>query len=91
MEARGAARKTYTAEEAAELIFDSDFSDRGSDFTDSGSNMRSVSPTRRCAVCSVNKIRKDIRYYCKDCDVGLCVVPCFEYFHTKTDFSNVFE
>ena len=29
MEARGAARKTYTAEEAPELIFDSDFIDRG--------------------------------------------------------------
>ena len=38
MEAREAARKTYTAEEAAELIFDSDFIDRGSDFTDAGSN-----------------------------------------------------
>ena len=37
MAARGAARKTYTAEEAAEQIFDSDFSDR-SDFTDSGSD-----------------------------------------------------
>ena len=35
-------------------------------------------PLRRCAVCSANKIRKDIRYHCKDCDMGLCFAPCFE-------------
>ena len=36
------------------------------------------------------KLEKDTLYYCKDCDVGLCVVLCFEYCHMKTDFSNVF-
>ena len=91
MAARGAARKTYTVVEAAELTFDSDFSDRVSGLTDSGSDVRCVSSSKRCALCSANKIRKDTRYYCKDCDVGLCVVPCFEYYHTKTDFSNAFK
>ena len=38
MAARGAARKTYKVVEAAELTFDSDFSDRVSGFTDSGSD-----------------------------------------------------
>ena len=38
MAARGAARKTYTVEEAAQLTFDSDFSDRISGFTDFGSD-----------------------------------------------------
>ncbi|GFT17034.1 piggyBac transposable element-derived protein 4 [Trichonephila clavipes] len=31
------------------------------------------------------KIRKETRYYCEKCDVGLCVVPCFEKFHTQRD------
>ena len=49
-------------------------------------------PTRRCKVCCSHvdqngkKIRKETRYYCSDCDVALCVVPCFESYHTKTNF-----
>ena len=55
------------------------------------SNAIKPNPSRRCAVCSANKIRKGTRYYCKDCDVGVCVVRCFEYYHTKYDHKNVFE
>ena len=42
---------------------------------------------RDCAVCSNRKGRgrKTTTYYCKQCDVPLCVVPCFELYHTKTD------
>ena len=47
--------------------------------------------SRRCKVCSKNTFRKESRYQCKECDVGLCVAPCFEYYHTKKDFSKIFE
>ncbi|XP_078045556.1 piggyBac transposable element-derived protein 4 isoform X2 [Augochlora pura] len=40
-------------------------------------------PMRRCIVCSKDKKRSSTRYYCKQCKVGLCVVPCFEMYHTK--------
>ncbi|UYV79603.1 hypothetical protein LAZ67_17003232 [Cordylochernes scorpioides] len=43
-------------------------------------------PTRYCHVCGANKKRKESRYMCKDCDVALCVVPCFETFHTIKNF-----
>ena len=41
---------------------------------------------RNCVVCSskAGKPRKTSTYYCKSCGVGLCVVPCFELYHTKT-------
>ena len=55
MAARGAARKTYTEEEAAELIFDSDFSDRGSDFIDSGSDDEPESETEEEVIESENE------------------------------------
>lgn len=38
--------------------------------------------TRRCTVCASAKARKETRYYCPKCDVGLCVVGCFEKYHT---------
>jgi hypothetical protein len=41
------------------------------------------SPRRRCAVCSSHDKRTDSRYECRKCDVSLCVVPCFELYHTK--------
>lgn len=46
---------------------------------------------RRCAVCCSKvdargkKVRKETRYYCPDCDVGLCI-PCFKIYHTKKFF-----
>ena len=48
-------------------------------------------PSRRCKVCSKNNFRKESRYQCKECDVGLCVASCFEYYHTKKNFSKFFE
>ena len=42
---------------------------------------------RDCAVCSGKKVRgrKTSTYCCKECGVGLYVVPCFELFHTKVN------
>jgi hypothetical protein len=48
-------------------------------------------PTRICGMCSRvrdakgKKIRRESRYMCEDCDIGLCVVPCFKAFHTATN------
>lgn len=39
-------------------------------------------PTKRCVLCRENKIRKQTSYFCNDCNVPLCIVPCFELFHT---------
>ena len=40
-----------------------------------------------CAVCSGKKGRgrKTTTYSCKQCNIPLCVVPCFELYHTKLD------
>jgi len=51
---------------------------------------KKMEPTRMCVVCCSRrkpdgkKVRKETRYHCPDCDVGLCVVPCFKDYHTKT-------
>jgi len=45
---------------------------------------KKVAPTRKCVVCcSVRKpdgknVRKETRFYCPACDVGLWVTPCFK-------------
>lgn len=39
-------------------------------------------PTNRCVLCKENKLRKQTRYFCNDCNVPLCIIPCFELFHT---------
>ena len=40
-----------------------------------------------CVVCSRKKGngRKSTTYKCKQCDLPMCVVPCFELYHTKTN------
>lgn len=47
---------------------------------------KKTNPTRHCHVCSNTnrreKKRKESRYMCKKCNVGLCVVPCFEEYHS---------
>ena len=37
-----------------------------------------------CVVCSIKK-RKTTTYKCKQCDLPLCSIPCFELYHTKAD------
>lgn len=45
--------------------------------------------TRRCTVCcnqpgpDGKKLCKETKYYCPDCDVGLCAAPCFGIYHTQ--------
>ena len=47
---------------------------------------------RICAVCSQKKnangkrIRRETRFQCEECDVGLCAAPCFKLYHTCQDF-----
>lgn len=41
---------------------------------------------RKCVVCSKKKLRKESVYECEKCNVGLCVVPCFEIFHTQKNY-----
>ena len=42
---------------------------------------------RNCVVCSSKKGRgrKTTTYKCKQCDVPMCIIPCFELYHTKAD------
>ncbi|XP_067140272.1 piggyBac transposable element-derived protein 4-like isoform X1 [Centruroides vittatus] len=53
---------------------------------------KKAAPTRCCAVCCKRrnekgeKVRRETRYYCKDCGVSLCVAPCFKIYHTKVEF-----
>lgn len=47
---------------------------------------------RQCVVCSQKKnengkrIRRETRFQCDDCNVGLCAAPCFKIYHTHLDF-----
>lgn len=53
---------------------------------------KKLRPTRQCFVCcskrneSGKRIRRETRYFCPDCGVGLCLSPCFKIYHTKADF-----
>uniref|UniRef100_A0A1B6L795 PiggyBac transposable element-derived protein 4 C-terminal zinc-finger domain-containing protein n=1 Tax=Graphocephala atropunctata TaxID=36148 RepID=A0A1B6L795_9HEMI len=42
---------------------------------------------KRCYVCynttTREKKRKDTTFHCPDCNVALCIYPCFQEFHTK--------
>jgi len=39
----------------------------------------------RCHVCSEQGQQRTTIYKCAKCDVGLCVVPCFADYYTKTN------
>lgn len=49
---------------------------------------KKTNPTRQCFICALKRneenkrIRKETRYMCRDCDVPLCVIPCFKIYHT---------
>ena len=42
---------------------------------------------RNCAVCSNKKGRgrKTTTFICKQCNIPMCIIPCFELHHTKVD------
>lgn len=52
---------------------------------------KKINPTRQCAMCSRvrdangKRIRRESRYYCPDCNVTLCVAPCFRVYHTVSN------
>jgi len=53
---------------------------------------KKMEPTRKCVVCCSRrnadgkKVRKETRFWCPDCDVGLCMVPCFKDYDTKVSY-----
>ncbi|XP_054711754.1 protein tramtrack, beta isoform-like isoform X4 [Uloborus diversus] len=52
---------------------------------------RKRQPCRECKVCcsrrdaNNKRCRKETRYYCPDCEVGLCIT-CFEIYHTRKKY-----
>ena len=40
---------------------------------------------RRCRVCSLKKQTWSTPYFCNKCDVGLCIVNCFEKWHARVN------
>ena len=48
---------------------------------------------RKCVRCQAIGIKKrETTYQCKECEVTLCVTPCFDINHTKKDIkSNLFD
>lgn len=55
------------------------------------SSEKKSNPTRRCKVCFSKKVndkpvRKETRYYCRECDAGLCAAPCFEIYHSREKY-----
>ena len=45
-------------------------------------------PTRQCSHADekAKKKRGETRYYCEDCNVGLCLSPCFERYHKRVKY-----
>jgi len=46
---------------------------------------KKINATRKCKVCLSKDLRREPRYYCIACNVGLCVTPCFKVFCTQTN------
>ena len=40
---------------------------------------------RRCRVCSLQHQTRTTLYFCRRCDVGLCILGCYETWHTHVD------
>ena len=43
---------------------------------------------RRCCLCSLQKQTWSTLYFCRKCDVGLCIVNCFEKWHMCVNLSH---
>nr|XP_022904169.1 piggyBac transposable element-derived protein 4-like [Onthophagus taurus] len=41
---------------------------------------------KRCVVCAKHDKRSDSRYMCSKCNAGLCLIPCFENYHTIKNY-----
>lgn len=51
------------------------------------STRKKSSPQISCVRCRARGIRKDTRYMCIDCGVGLCLEKCFRAYHTLQDYT----
>ena len=43
---------------------------------------------RWCHMCLLQKQTQSMLYFCRKCDVGLCIVNCFEKWHTHVNLSH---
>ena len=43
---------------------------------------------RRCRMCSLAKQTRSTWYFCRKCDVGLCIRNCFEKWHTRVNLQT---
>ena len=54
----------------------------------SNSKSSRTHPVRKCVVCATKvnengkRIRRESRFECEECNVGLCAAPCFKIYHT---------
>ena len=48
-------------------------------------------PQVNCVRCYAMKKQKDTRYWCSKCGLGLCLLECFEVYHTKLDYTKPVE
>ncbi|XP_068985425.1 piggyBac transposable element-derived protein 4-like isoform X2 [Bombus flavifrons] len=64
-------------------IADHPFRLSGKHFPSYCRSTKSKKALRNCIICSKNDVRRRSRYECEDCDVGLCVIPCFKIYHTQ--------
>ena len=48
-------------------------------------------PQVNCVRCYPMKKRKDTRYWCSKCGLGLCLLEYFEVFHTKLNYTKPVE
>ena len=64
------------------------------------SNGKKKNPARMCVVCNSasgkrkepgeSRKRKETTYQCSDCDVGLCIIPCFGLYHKYQDYVQAY-
>uniref|UniRef100_A0A0L8HIJ9 PiggyBac transposable element-derived protein 4 C-terminal zinc-finger domain-containing protein n=1 Tax=Octopus bimaculoides TaxID=37653 RepID=A0A0L8HIJ9_OCTBM len=47
---------------------------------------KKTNASKRCTVCKGKGKHKETRYHCSQCDLPLCVAPCFELNHTEVNF-----
>uniref|UniRef100_A0A0L8GE44 PiggyBac transposable element-derived protein 4 C-terminal zinc-finger domain-containing protein n=1 Tax=Octopus bimaculoides TaxID=37653 RepID=A0A0L8GE44_OCTBM len=55
-------------------------------FHDSFPSLPGRHASKGCTVCKAKGKCKETRYHCSQCDMLVCVVPCFGLYHTKVNF-----
>ncbi|XP_043587262.1 piggyBac transposable element-derived protein 4-like [Bombus pyrosoma] len=49
------------------------------------STQKRYHPLKRCVLCKENNLGKQMSYLCNNCNVPLCIIPCFGLFHTRME------